>query len=107
MESLLKKKRVWCVEPLADTLDEQQACLERQMERYRHRFVSDEECRLFAMLPLDENQRERLLQALGEEANFRAEIENCRGDPGSPGTHRSYCLSCCELYKPDIAAPYY
>ena len=70
-------------------------------------FHSEEEFEYFWMLPLDLDQRLRLVGILIKERERMDAIVRCTGVSVSSPDHRALCIECCVSHRPPEAVPYY
>ena len=94
MENLLLKKRIYQVQPPPETLEKWEDEMEVARTQWGKYFKNNEEFELFAMLPLTDEQRWKVLRAVGEEQRFKDEVRACTGKIGSDKEHRKFCISC-------------
>jgi hypothetical protein len=99
MEQLLLKKRIYQVPVPPDTIQGWEDDMARQRAKWGHYFKNNGEFELFAMLPLTEEQRWKVLQAVAEEKKFHDEVSTCTGKTGSSHEHRKKCIECCLVDK--------
>jgi len=99
MEQLLKKKRIYQVPVQPQTMEQWEEDLELKRTRWGKYFTNTEQFEYFAMLPLDETQRQILINAMIAEQEYKRELENCTGKLGSSSQHKRECLPCCVAEK--------
>lgn len=110
MEKMLKKKRIYQVDPCPETPEKWKEKQAKEFEIYGKFFKNREEFEYFVMLPLSDEQRVELLLVMKKERDFNQKLENCRGEMQSEEyntEHRKYCLECCTSHRPSIAKPFY
>ena len=107
MDSLLLKKRIYQVEVPPETISGWTEKQDKEFEIYGRFFVNRSEFEYFAMLPLTDEQRLKILGVLKRESDFRDELRYCTGKIGSGKGHRLLCTKCCITERPLCAKQYY
>lgn len=103
MDTLLKKKAVYRVDPPPDTIDGWQRKLTNDKVAWGRYFRNDEEAELFCMLPISNTQRHVILRALESERAFKREVDECNGKVDASPEHRAACVSCVMKQRPGCA----
>jgi hypothetical protein len=104
---ILERKSIWQHQPPASTEKEYQLEIERGRRLWGAYFQDVEQCDLFHMLPVSDNQRKTILQHMIEDSKFQQEIKDCKGAQDSSPKHRRFCIKCCTIKHPENAKPYY
>lgn len=107
MEQLLSKKALYNVELPPSTIAGWKQRQDQLHTRYGQFFTNREEFDLFTMLPINEAQRQDILEVMKEEARFRLELSTCTGVTDSSAEHRAKCLMCVTKTRPLCAQPSY
>lgn len=107
MNKLLERKNVYKVPVPTETLEEWNKQKARGLAKYGSLFRDEEEFEFFWMLPLNEEQRLKLLRSLSDERRLQLEVEICTGGVDSSAAHRDLCIKCCVTNRPAIAVPFY
>lgn len=100
MDQLLLKKRIYQVQPPPETLNQCADEMEIQRSKWGKYFKNSAEFELFAMLPLTDEQRWKVLDAVAQEKKAKDEITHCKGQYNKDAEHRKYCIACCILDPP-------
>jgi hypothetical protein len=74
--------------------------MDKDFGAYGKFFKSRDECDYFTMLPLNTEQRHKLLLVMKEERDFEQELSTCKGRPDANAVHRAKCISCVMKYPP-------
>lgn len=99
------KKRIYQVPVQPQTMDEWQDDLELKRTRWGKYFSKNQEFEFFAMLPLNDEQRGVLLDAMIKDHRFQQELKTCTGTAGSSQEHRRHCIHCVLVEKASLAQP--
>ena len=95
MEQLLKKKRIYQLNPPPETIEGWNKQLDVLRTKWGKYFKDEEQFEYFVMLPLSDEQRWVVLRAAAEERRFELELESCTGKMDSTPEHRQRCIPCC------------
>jgi hypothetical protein len=106
-ETLLRKQKIYQVDPCPETPDTWKEKQEQEFELYGAYFKNREEFEYFVMLPLSDEQRCQLLRVMKNESDFRIQLEKCTGEDDYGQEHRKYCIECVTTHKPAWAIPYF
>ena len=107
MQALLEKKRIYQVEPGPESPAAFDKYVENLRPLYGRLFKNEAEYELFCMLPLSNEQRLTVLQAMIEERKFHEDVKSCRGAADTCSDHRKFCMHCVLKHRPSIAEPLY
>ena len=110
MNKLVKKKnkQLWADQnPGEDSIKMIEKRMEEAFSKFGKHFKNKEEFEFFWMLPLNDENRFKLLRNLWEEKKFKDEVESCEGVENSTPEHRKLRLECCTKIRPSIAVAYH
>lgn len=107
METLCERKRIYQLDPPAETIDGINDDMDKGRAKFGQYFKNNEEFEFFWMLPLDDRQKATLIYELHKEKKTQMEIKSCGGVMDSDPFHRARCIECCTVQRPKCAKSYY
>jgi hypothetical protein len=107
MDTLCLKKRLYQVDAPEESVDNIQEKLEKGRSTWGRFFKNNEEFEFFWMLPLNDEQKGKLIAAMYEEKQQLNDILQCKGSEGKSTYHRQRCVECCVTHRPKCAEPYF
>jgi len=104
---LLRKKPIWRIEAPPDSISEWEAKLEQGRVRWGKYFEAADQCDLFNMLPVSEEDKVNLMNNMIQASQLRDEVRLCEGASETTAEHRQQCICCVVKHHPPIAKPFY
>jgi hypothetical protein len=104
---LLRKKAIWRVDAPPDTISEWKEKLEQGRHKWGKYFEAQDQCDLFNMLPVSEEDKVKLMENMIKVSKLRDEIRLCEGAADTSAEHRQQCINCVTKHHPSMAKPFY
>ncbi len=104
---ILEKKAIWRAALPPETMEEWKKEMDIGRERWGRFFSNQDQCDLFNMLPISDEDRSNLMTNMIKASQLRDEVRSCTGGHASSHEHRDQCIKCVTLHHPEIAKPFY
>ena len=90
-----------------DSIAQWNVKLEQGRQKWGKYFAASDQCDLFNMLPVSEEDKVNLLNNMIQASQLRDEVRACDGAPETTSEHRQQCINCVTQHHPSIAKPFY